>query len=167
MHRDHSSTHQKLQTVIYPQCMYAKIKSEIGKFLMWNLTTDFKCDWPLICIIVQIGAIIDSKVIYLDPEGLRIVLKITMFVSLVLGCALCGRQISISIKILGYEDIEENSGCRYQMEQSWAAKTTLKPSTQDMRKARERGNKSLGSSKGLFKPTIFLRISVFRMRLCN
>ena len=31
---------------------------------------------------------------------------------------LCPSQISISIKILGYEDIEENSGCRYQMEQS-------------------------------------------------
>ena len=38
-------------------------------------------------------------------------------------------QISISIKILGYEDIEENSGCRYLLEQSEEAKTTLKPST--------------------------------------
>ena len=38
-------------------------------------------------------------------------------------------RISISIKILGYEDIEENSGCRYLLEQSEEAKTTLKPST--------------------------------------
>ena len=38
-------------------------------------------------------------------------------------------QISISIKILGYEDIEENSGCRYLLEQSEEAKTTLKPSS--------------------------------------
>ena len=49
------------------------------------------------------------------PERERIVLKEIVHQRRV---GLCPSQISISIKILGYEDIEENSGCRYQMEQS-------------------------------------------------
>ena len=67
---------------------------------------------------------------------------------------LCPSQISISIKILGYEDIEENSGCRYQMEQSRGAKTTSKPSTQDTRKALEKKAKVF-KTKDIFSDFIF------------
>ena len=66
-------------------------------------------------------------------------------------------QISISIKILGYEDIEENSGCRYLLEQSEEAKTTLKPST---------GHKD-GTRAEFLAPKlinlVLLAFSIFRM----
>ena len=124
-----------------------------------DLTNDLKFNWPLISFIKPI---FNGDIYWISKERENCGKKHCS--SALLGCVgLCPPQISISIKILGYEDIEENSGCRYQMEQSWAAKTTLKPSTQDMRKARERGKQKFGVFLDAFQTD--LKISVFRMRL--
>ena len=75
-----------------------------------------------------------------------------LFISVVLGCV-CPSQISISIKILGYEDIEENSGCRYQMEQSRGGKNYIKT----FHTGHEEGTRE--ESKSFSKQRIFFQIS--------
>ena len=81
-------------------------------------------------------------------------------------CCVWAPRISISIKILGYEDIEENSGCSYRREQSRPAKTTLKPRRTGERHERRNCFRGWIPPKCFWKKFTYLKISVFGWH-CN